>query len=626
MLATFILQHIRQAARRFVGDNAGNIAVIFTIAAIPIISFVGAAIDYSRVNNARSSMQAAMDSAALMVSKDLSSSKITANQITASAQAYFSALYTNPDAHNVTITTTYTANNGNLGNTVQISGSGTMVTDFMKLAGFPTLSFGTTSTTAWGNVKMRVALALDNTGSMAQDGKLTALIGAVAGSGGLIDQLSGLAKNNGDVYISMIPFAKVVNAGSANYGASWIDWTDWLNPPTQQPANLVGGNYQASLPMNWHAVGPGVTCPFTNSSGGFTCNTTPTGTSNASTIPSTGTYKGYICPSVDYNSHTQYNGCWDSELVTSTPTVFCSGSSSCLCPSGATSCTCTGNGSGKSCKAPIYIHNWTQPSSPDTTHNLIQPRVNAVVGFQGNAWTSANSTPTVKNVWTQASTNPISNWTGCVTDRTQNYDETSDAPVQSNLATLFPANQYFENSTAYCSSSASTSLETVMPLTYDWSTLKSNVNAMQPTGGTDQSVGLAWAWQSLLQTGPIPAPSEDPNTTYNRVIILLSDGLNTEDRWPYYGNGSTQNGTTIDSRQTAQCQNIKNQIDPQTNGPMFTIYTIQVNTSSPADPTSTVLKNCASDTSKFFMLTSSTQIASTFTTIGTALSQLRVAR
>src|ERR1700753_2240531 len=268
MLGTSFLQHLRRTVRHFVGADTGNVAVIFTIAAIPIISFVGAAIDYSRVNNARSSMQAAMDSAALMVSKDLSSGKITALQISASAQAYFSALYTSPDAQNVTLTTTYTANNGNLGNTVQLTGTGTMGTAFMKIAGFPTLSFGTTSTTAWGNVKMRVALALDNTGSMAQDGKLTALKNAVAGSGGLIDQLSGLAKNNGDVYISMIPFAKVVNAGSGNYGANWIDWTDWLNPPTAQPNN---GSTQATLPINWHAYGPGANCPYSNSSGGFTC-------------------------------------------------------------------------------------------------------------------------------------------------------------------------------------------------------------------------------------------------------------------------------------------------------------------------------------------------------------------
>ena len=215
MLGSSIIHHIRQAARRFVGADEGNVAVIFTIAAIPIISFVGAAIDYSRVNNARSSMQAAhgldrLDAVEGLIQRQHHDQP----GLHAKAQAYFSALYTNPDAQNISLTTIYTANNGNLGNTVQITGSGTVITDFMKIAGFPTLSFGTTSTTAWGNVKMRVALALDNTGSMAQDGKITALRNAVAGTGGLIDQLSGLAKNNGDVYISVIPFAKVVNAGA----------------------------------------------------------------------------------------------------------------------------------------------------------------------------------------------------------------------------------------------------------------------------------------------------------------------------------------------------------------------------------------------------------------------------
>jgi hypothetical protein len=134
-----------------------------------------------------------------------------------------------------------------------------------------------------------------------------------------------------------------------------------------------------------------------------------------------------------------------------------------------------------------------------------------------------------------------------------------------------------------------------------------------------------------LTTGPIPAPAEDSNYTYNRVIIILSDGLNTEDRWPAYGNGSTQNTNSsgvgyIDARQELLCQNLKSQIDPKTNLPMYTIYSIQVDTSIPADPTSQVLYDCASDPSKFFKLTSSSQIVTTFNTIGSALSQLRVAR
>lgn len=670
MLGVSIIRRVQQAAARFAGANGGNVAVIFTIAAIPIVGFVGAAIDYTRMNEARSTMQSALDSTALMLSKDLSSGKITASQVNSAAQAYFSGLFNQPNAKGITITATYNPDNGNLGSTIAINASGSINTDFLNVVGVPSLPFSTFSTTAWGNVKMRVALALDNTGSMSDAGKITALRNAVAGSGGLIDQLSGLAKNPGDVLISVIPFAKVVNVGSSNAGATWIDWSDWLNPPTAQPANAVLTNNEAALPPNWQGIGPGMTCPFTTASGrgGFSCTTGPTSKSTTSTIPSSGTFSGYICPSVDANSHTLYNGCWDSELVNdATPQPFCVGSSTqCKCPAGAPTtgakkCTCSSVGGVSTCTGPRYIHNWTQPGPTDVTHNLSQPRISAQVGFntQNNAsqipsptnlnpnpeWTSVictspnqlNCTTPVANNWAQNSTNPISNWTGCVTDRDQPYDAQGDAPINDNSmpvvrpSTLFPANEYYENNESYCNPSNSPPLQQLTTLSSNWSTLKSNVNAMQPTGGTNQAVGLAWAWQSLLTTGPIAAPAEDPNYTYNRVIIILSDGLNTEDRWPAYGNGSTQNTNSsgtgyIDARQALLCQNLKSQIDPKTNLPMYTIYTIQVDTSSPRDPTSTVLQNCATDPSKFFMLTSSSQIVTTFNTIGTALSQLRVAR
>jgi len=339
-------------------------------------------------------------------------------------------------------------------------------------------------------------------------------------------------------------------------------------------------------------VGPGSPCPFTSANGFPTINGSPTfgctsgptnGSSSVSTIPTTGTHTGYICPGLDNASHSFYNGCWTSAQTT-TKVTYCTGSS-CSTTSGNynNTASCTGSGSGKVCKEFTFTHTWV-----------------------------ANATTT---------------WTGCITDRTQSYDETGDAPTLNIAATLFPANQYYENNTAYCSPSSSPTLGPIIPMTYNWSSLKTAVNAMQPTGGTDQSVGLAWAWQSLLQTGPFPAPPEAQNTTYNRVIIILSDGLNTEDRWPDYGNGSTQHVTNgvgdIDNRQTQQCANIKAATDA--NGkPMFTVYTIQVDTSVPADPVSTVLQNCASDSTKFFKLTNSNQIATTFTTIGTALSQLRV--
>ena len=129
---------------------------------------------------------------------------------------------------------------------------------------------------------------------------------------------------------------------------------------------------------------------------------------------------------------------------------------------------------------------------------------------------------------------------------------------------------------------------------------------MQPNGNTNQAIGLQMGWQSLT-AAPFSIPAVDPNYQYKQVIILLTDGLNTEDRW--YTNSSS-----IDTRQQKTCDNIK--------AAGITLYTVQVNTGN--DPTSTMLKNCATDSSKFFLLTSSNQIVTTFGQIGTALSNLRL--
>jgi hypothetical protein len=150
-----------------------------------------------------------------------------------------------------------------------------------------------------------------------------------------------------------------------------------------------------------------------------------------------------------------------------------------------------------------------------------------------------------------------------------------------------------------------------MPLSYDWSALKSKIDTMTPNGNTNQSIGLAWGWQSLAQTSPLNAPAKDPNYTYKDAVILLSDGLNTQNRW--YSNASQ-----IDARQKILCDNAK--------AAGITIYSIQVNTGSPADPTSAVLQYCASGADKFYLITSASQTVAAFSSIGTSLSKLRVAR
>jgi Flp pilus assembly protein TadG len=126
----------------------GNIAVIFAIALVPILGFIGAAVDFSMVSRARSAMQQALDTAALMVAKDAAANNLTADQITAEAQNFFHAMYNHPEVSNVSITAAYSATpNPNL----VLTGSGSMATDFMKMVGTPTMSFNLNSTIGWVN-------------------------------------------------------------------------------------------------------------------------------------------------------------------------------------------------------------------------------------------------------------------------------------------------------------------------------------------------------------------------------------------------------------------------------------------------------------------------------------------
>jgi hypothetical protein len=133
---------------------------------------------------------------------------------------------------------------------------------------------------------------------------------------------------------------------------------------------------------------------------------------------------------------------------------------------------------------------------------------------------------------------------------------------------------------------------------------------MEPEGATNQAIGLQWGWQSLTAS-PFTIPSYDSDYKYKQVIILLTDGLNTQDRW--YGDGRNHS-SQVDDRQEDLCQNIKDA--------GIELYTVQVNTGR--DPKSTMLEQCASSTDKFFLLTSADQIVTAFDSIGSALSGLRL--
>jgi hypothetical protein len=192
-------------------------------------------------------------------------------------------------------------------------------------------------------------------------------------------------------------------------------------------------------------------------------------------------------------------------------------------------------------------------------------------------------------------------WTGCVMDRDQNYDTQNTTPSAGNAPTLFPA----ENA-------LSCPPGTVRGLGYDWAALGAAVDAMAPQGSTNQTIGFVWGWQALSQGAPLNAPSYDDETT--QVIIILSDGLNTQNR--FGGNGSTQS-PQVDDREAIACGNAK-----ATGIIVYTLFVDLGGTSGNSAP----LENCASDPSKYFHLTTSGETVTAFNQIGTELANLHLSQ
>ena len=517
---------MRRLLSRFWSDRSGNIALIFGLAVIPVLGAMGAAVDYSVGNASRTAMQAALDNTALMLSKEMPLSQSALN--TNGWNIFTGNLGPSPvviPQGNLVIDSSTTNKL-----VLDVSGSYTMgLGGVLKLVGLnTTFTVGAHSEVQWGNSRLRVALVLDNTGSMSQSNKIGALKTATTN---LIAQLQAAASTNGDVYISIVPFVNTVNVGASNYNATWIDWYDWEHDPN----NASKG-----------------TC----SKSGYTSQST--------------------CTSAGTCSKSQYT----------------------------TQSTC-------------QSHSGTWTSAPGT--------------WTGGVWTFAN--------WTY----DHNQWNGCVADRGTplNYsgytgpgtgagpDQDLSAPstnAQPNPATApdstkYPAEQSSGTTLPWAFSNCPA--QQVIPLTYDWSALNTAVQGMSPNGSTNQPIGVVLGWLSLVGGGPFPtAPAMDTtHYTYNQYIILLSDGLNTQDRWQ--GDGSTTN-TGVDSRMyyksgstiSGTCQNAKNA--------GIKIYAVQVNTGG--DPLSTLMQSCASDPSMFFMLTSSSAIVTTFQQIGTALANLHLSK
>jgi hypothetical protein len=269
-----------------------------------------------------------------------------------------------------------------------------------------------------------------------------------------------------------------------------------------------------------------------------------------------------ICPTRDNGSRTSvligryYNGCYNSVAKASSlwDTVCTGGSCSC----GTTvNCSCSGSGGSKVCKQTTYTHTWVP--------------------------------------------NARSTWDGCVRDREQSND-VSDVTPTSTASTKFQPFQNF-----YCPPST-------LPLkdvfnSGDWTALNSKVDELDSLGATNVTIGLAWGWHAVTSSEPLTQATA-PTGVLDKVVILMTDGDNTINRWN--GNGSAP-CSNCDTRTALACENIK--------AGGVKVYTVRM-----MEGNASLLEACATSKSMYYNVEQASELNAVFTDIAQKLATLRIAK
>lgn len=204
-------------AHRFRKEESGAIVMMFGFSVVVLICMAGAVVDFGRLAEARTSLHAATDAAALaaarLPSKDTAAMRSEANK-------FLLANTAGNNSRNIAITNlTYEAATG----TVVVETNGMLETSIMSIAGIKTMAFSSRSAAikaVTGTVEM--ALVLDNTWSMSE---------SVGGGSSKITVLKEAAKNlvqnvlkegGASVKIGIVPFADYVNVGVGNRNQPWM--------------------------------------------------------------------------------------------------------------------------------------------------------------------------------------------------------------------------------------------------------------------------------------------------------------------------------------------------------------------------------------------------------------------
>lgn len=629
---------------RFRKDERGVFLVIFGILAIVLIATSGMVVDFTRVQQARTRAQTALDSAALALQGTISKSGVTAATLKTSAQALLTERIADTSITAVVEAATPDTTNGKL----TISGYIVVPTYFVQLVGVTSLRSNMLSEVTRSSSDLEVSLSIDVTGSMAPtynwwgtktSDKIGDLINA---SNTIIDLLVSDTQTPTYSKMAIVPWSSAVNVGSY--------------------ANSVRGTITGGVTISaatWYEGTSKNISGITNASEGVITLSSTGGTSGLSN-------NDWVYIS-GVSGMTQINGRIGQiqNLNTTSRTFKLKVGSSNLCTTSGCGYSTYSTSSGDTVQK-CLVANCLERVTTSSAHGIPNNGYAYITGTAGmssvndNAWQTNLISTTQYSLVGSSPSNGIRTSGGtsyCTTDGCQ-YHRFTNADGGTNLwqvntcVTDRTTNAYNDTSPSssplgrnYRDSSGSNCIPNeIVPLTSNKTTLHaaigtySGTRTLNASGSTAGHLGLAWGWYMVAPNFAYLWPTASQPKAYGstnliKAVIFMTDGVfNT----PYCnsvvandalsgagGNDDHINCASPNGSSKSQAESICTQIKATANKTLLYVVGFDL-----AGDTTTLnfLRDCATSVEYFFQADSGTDLTNAFKSIAQSLSELRISK
>lgn len=251
---------------RFRKDERGVFLVIFALLAIVIIAASGAVVDFTRVQQARTRAQIALDAAALALQSTINTAGVTQATLTTKAQM----LLTERIADSSVTAVVQSAVPDTAAGKLTITGYISVPTYFVQLVGIKDIRSSVLSEVTRSSSDLEVSLSIDITGSMARkvctwlekifgcvdSDKIGSLITA---STTLIDLLVSTTQTPSYSKMAIVPWSNAVNPGTylANVRGT----------PDATTKNITAASWSSGTARNISSITKGSSTTTINSTG-----------------------------------------------------------------------------------------------------------------------------------------------------------------------------------------------------------------------------------------------------------------------------------------------------------------------------------------------------------------------